>query len=114
MAWQNTIANKVTMIYLNLKCNMSIEDLQKDPQIKDLPFFNQDASGGMNDNDIKLFAGEFTTYLIKMKFTPEDGKDEDAAYDDILAVCSDGGKNASDIGEAVNDNYKFIDEESAP
>lgn len=111
MAWKNLVAHKVTLGYLNLRYGVSITALLKDPMIRELPFYNQEAPPDMLRQDVNKFAGEFITYLANLNFTLESGKTLNSADRDLLETAIDGGNPASGLGDVVDANFLFSDGE---
>lgn len=109
MAWNNSVAHKVTVAYLEMRYSIPTSDLLGDPLIRSLPFYDDDPA--FRPLGVRVFAGEFTKFLANMDFKREEGTTFDAAYDGIYSAGMKGDNACSTLGDAVNRHFSFVDEE---
>ena len=109
MAWDNSVAHKVTVGYLEMRYSIPAADLLKDPLIESLPFYNDDPA--FRPLGVRVFAGEFTKFLASMDFKREEGRTFDGAYEGIFSAGMKGENACSTLGDAVDSHFSFVDEE---
>jgi len=109
LSWSNSVAHKVTFGYLEMRYSIPTAVLLKDPQIKNLPFYNDDPA--VLPLDVGVFAGEFTKYLVSLDFKREKGQTFEGAYQALFSAGMKGGNKCSTLGDAVDANFRFVDEE---
>ena len=108
MAWNNSVAHKVTLGYLEMRYSIPTSDLLKDPLIESLPFYDDDPA--LRTLGVRVFAGEFTKYLVSMNFDREEGQTFDVAYRGMLSTGMEGENRCSTLGDAVDEHFRFTDE----
>jgi hypothetical protein len=109
--WPNTLASKVLAAYINMKFGTSPSDLMFfNPPMGALPFFNNSAGGEIRRAELTLVAGGMLKFLAEISIPFEQGSTLPQAHADLLASMVDELTPSSQMAEAINNHYRFMDE----
>jgi hypothetical protein len=112
--WPSTVAAKVIASYIHLKFDLSAADLMFfNPPMGAMPFFNNSASKEIRHAELALVAGKMLRFLTDLRIPLEAGTTAAQAHAALLAAMEDETGLSSEMGVAVDEHYRFVDEEDA-
>lgn len=112
--WPNTVAAKVIASYIHLKYDLSSSDLMFfNPPMGAMPFFNNSASKEIRRAELALVAGKMLRFLTDVAIPLEPGKTLEGAHAELLAAMEGETAPSSGMAVAIDDNFRFVDEEDA-
>jgi len=110
--WPNTVAAKVIASYIHLKFDISAADLMFfNPPMGAMPFFNNSASKEIRHAELTLVAGRMLRFLADLRIPLEAGKTADQAHARLLEAMEDESGPSSEMAVAVDEHFRFVDEE---
>ena len=112
--WPNTLAAKVIASYIHLKFDISASDLMFfNPPMGAMPFFNNSASKEIRHAELGLVAGRMLRFLKDLSVPLEAGQTAEGAHEQLVAAMEVETGPTSAMAVAVNDHYRFVDEDNA-
>jgi len=112
--WPNTVAAKVIASYIHLKFDISASDLMFfNPPMGAMPFFNNSASKEIRRAELALVSGKMLRFLTDIGIPLEPGKTAEEAHATLLAAMEGETSPSSGMAIAVDEHFRFVDEEDA-
>ena len=111
MAWKNRLAHKISIAYWAGSRDETYEVILRDPQIKDVSFFNPLISKELRKNEMRIEAGAFIKHFVQLNLTPQpDGTTLSDAFDELVDLFTEGDAIISATGDLIDRCYLFLDE----
>jgi hypothetical protein len=112
--WPNTLAAKVTAAYVRMKYGLSASDIMFfNPPMGAMPFYNNSASPDIRRAELALVAGDLLRFLAELSIPFEADSTFDQSHADLLTAMVEETAPSSGMAEAVDNHYRFLDEDRA-
>ncbi len=112
MPWPKTLAAKLISGFIARRFDMDAITIRRfDPPMGAMPFFNNSATADIREAELTLFGGTLLKFLTELAVPLEDGASEDDALSELVAEMSNENSPSSKMVEAVDNHYRFRDED---
>ena len=111
MPWPSTVASRLVSGYIARIYHLDALTLrQSDPTMKELPFYNINASDVVRKADIQLFVGGLLKFLAELQIPLEPDGDTANAMTELVEAILSADHQSSNLVSIIDAHYSFIDE----